>query len=153
MSLITLFTNSLGLTEGFISEANSLGILPTNSLFLTKLQIFFLLLCNQVEETSLQSISLTNLNLSTIKLSFMSNPKVYSPIRPMHNPHTPTAQERAQQIGPPPLWFTGIYTHPSGGRTCSFVPQTPVSVPPPPTTAPRSSYTIEGVVYNTRATK
>ena len=83
-SLIALLTNSRVLAEGF-TKANSLGFLPTNSLgFAKSLLLFFLLLSNQVEGTSFQFISLTNLNLSTIKPTFMSDPNVNSPIRPMN---------------------------------------------------------------------
>ena len=154
-SLIRL-TNSLGLAEGLgLTVTNSLGFGPTNSLgYIAESLIFFLLLYNQVEGTSFQSISLTNLNLSTIKLTFMSNPNF--PIRPMNNPRTPqgsTAQERAQQFGPLPVGFTETYTQPTQGRTRSFTtPQTPVFFPPPNST-PGSSYTSDGVVYNTHATK
>ena len=138
-----------------LTVTNSLGFGPTNSLgYIAESLIFFLLLYNQVEGTSFQSISLTNLNLSTIKLTFMSNPNF--PIRPMNNPRTPqgsTAQERAQQFGPLPVGFTETYTQPTQGRTRSFTtPQTPVFFPPPNST-PGSSYTSDGVVYNTHATK
>ena len=139
------------------TRVNSLGLAVTNTLgYLAKLLIFFLLLCNQVEGTSFQPISLTKLNLSTIKPISMSNPN--SPIRPMNNPRTappqgPTAQPRAQFFGPPPFVFTRTYMNQPYGRTRRLNgPHTPVFFPPP-TSAPGSSYTIDGVVYNTRATK
>ena len=135
--LITLLTNSLGLSLGL-----SLGF--------TKLLLFFLLL-NQVKGTYFQSISLTSLNLSTIKPTFMSNPNFNSPIRLINC--TPNAQQRAQQLGPPPVGFIENYTQPTQGCSHFFVPKTPVTFPPSPTPAPGSSYTIEGVVYNSHATK
>ena len=74
----------------------------------------------------------------------------------MNNPRTPlTVQQRAQVAGPPPLGFNGngiqingIHTpsNPPGGRTCPFTGT-------PPTSAPGSTYTINGVVVNTCATK
>ena len=61
----------------------SLITLLTKSL--TKLLLLYLLLTNnQIKATSFQSISLTYLNLTTIKPTFMSNPN--SPIRHKNTP-------------------------------------------------------------------
>ena len=118
-------------------------ILLTKSL--TKL-LFFLLLINQAEATSFQSISLTNLNVTTIKSTFMSNPN--SPIRPMMC----TPNNRQQPL-PPPVGFVKNYTQPTQGRSCPFVAliRTPAMFRPPPVPASGLSYTIEVVVYNTVA--
>ena len=145
--LIALLTNS------WLAQVNSLGLLPTNSLGFSKLLLFFLFLISQVEGANFQSVSLTNLNLSTIKPTFMSNPNVDSPIQSMNQNHTLNAQQRAQQFGPPLVGFLENYTQPTQGCSRSFVPRTPVTFPFPLTTTPGLSYTIEGVVYNTCVTK
>ena len=126
------------------------GRVQTNlkSLINVKSLIFFLLLCNQVDWTS---ISLKNLNLFTIQpipisitsITTMSNPPWL--IRLLNNPNPGTPP------GPPPLGFNGtgiqikgVYTQ-TGVETCSFTGAA--------TATSGSTYTVNGVVISTCAKK
>ena len=120
---------------------------------LTKSPLLLLLLTNNpIDATSFQSISLTNLNLTAIKLTFMSNPNF--PIRNLNNMNPPYCTPG--QAPPAPLGYTPgtVFTNPRC-RPVLFLPSgrisqgTPTATfqPPPPPPLPSQYTTIGGVAY------
>ena len=106
--------------------------------------LLILLLNNQAKATSFQSISLTNLNLTTIKPTLMFNPNL--PIEPMMcTPKTP--------LPTPPVGLVGTYLQQTQNQSRPFVSllRIPAIFRPPPVLASGSSYSIEEVVCNTIA--